>query len=339
MAKPRGRVVTIVLFVALTLPILAGLWFWRGPILTKGRKAAGRCGLPWPSVIAHRGASWWAPEATAPAYRLALELGADYLELDVQRTADGVLIAFHDDTLERTTNVGQVVPKRAGSPVGSFTLAELKRLDAGSWFNRERPDRARREFVGLPILTLAEVVEIAGRDPGGPGLYIETKGPSRYPGIERELVKLLAKAGWPGKATSSKPRVVIQSFDLASLKRVRALAPRIPRSYLVGRSGVSASGFRIKLSEARSVEACVLGPNHLLVWPWRAVSAHRAGLALHPYTVNSRFTMRLLQLLGADGFFTDRPDLLLTHYGRPSRTGPAELLSRLPAAQTARPKR
>ncbi len=126
-----------------------------------GKALSAAAGVPWPAVIAHRGASYDAPEETAAAYLLARDLGADYLEADVQRSRDGVLVALHDDTLERTTDVAEVFPGRAKDPVSSFSLAELKRLDAGSWFNRAFPERARPGFVGLRILTLDEMLDIA----------------------------------------------------------------------------------------------------------------------------------------------------------------------------------
>ncbi|KEZ67238.1 glycerophosphodiester phosphodiesterase, partial [Pseudomonas syringae pv. syringae FF5] len=149
-------------------------------------------GLPWPAVIAHRGASFDAPEETIPAYTLARDLGADYLEMDIQRTKDGVLIALHDDVLERTTNIAQVFPTRVKDPVSTFTLAELKQLDAGSWFNKAYPDRARDSYNGLQILTLDEVIDIAEGGANKPGLYIETKVPNKFPGVEADLKKLLA---------------------------------------------------------------------------------------------------------------------------------------------------
>ncbi len=114
-----------------------------------GKSAAERLGMAHPTVVAHRGASYLAPEATAPAYILARELGADYLEMDIQRTSDGVLIAYHDDTFERTTDVAARFPARAGNPVADFSLAEVKSLDAGSWFNARFPDRARPSYGGL----------------------------------------------------------------------------------------------------------------------------------------------------------------------------------------------
>ena len=117
--------------------------------------------LPRNIVIAHRGTTYWAPEETEAAMRWARNIGADYLELDLQRTKDGVLIALHDVNLRRTTNVETVFPDRADSPVSEFTLEELRQLDAGSWFNKANPDRARKAFEGLDILTLEDVVRIA----------------------------------------------------------------------------------------------------------------------------------------------------------------------------------
>lgn len=114
----------------------------------------------------------------------------------MQRSRDGVLVALHDDTLERTTDVAEVFPERAKDPVSSFTLAELKRLDAGSWFNRAFPERARPGFVGLRILTLDEMLDIAEGGANKPGLYLETKVPAQFPGIEDDLRKLLERRGW-----------------------------------------------------------------------------------------------------------------------------------------------
>lgn len=183
--------------------------------------------LPRNIVIAHRGTTFWAPEETEIAMRWARNMGADYLELDLQRTKDGVLIALHDMNLRRTTNVEEVFPERADSPVSGFTLEELRRLDAGSWFNRAYPERARNEFVGQDILTLEDVTRIAegyriARDREGkrlyevgengqpttlyvtdpadygnrPGIYPETKEPQLFPGMEQDLRHELERLGW-----------------------------------------------------------------------------------------------------------------------------------------------
>jgi glycerophosphoryl diester phosphodiesterase len=208
-----------------------------------GKQLALQAGLPWPAVIAHRGASHDAPESTAPAYILARELGADYLELDLQRSKDGALVAVHDDTLARTTNVAQVYPRRAADPVSSFTLAELKTLDAGGWFNRAYPERARPSYVGQKILTLDEVIDIAEGGDNKPGLYVETKVPKQFPGIEKDLATALARRGWltPRQQASaghvdvaSLPgRVVLQTFEKSSFELLQQAMPQVPKVLLL----------------------------------------------------------------------------------------------------------
>lgn len=245
-----------------------------------GKALSEKHGLPWPAVVAHRGASYDAPEETIPAYILARDLGADYLEMDIQRTRDGVLIALHDDLLERTTNIAQVFPTRAKDPVSSFTLAEIKQLDAGSWFNKAHPDRARDSFVGLQILTLDEVIDIAEGGANKPGLYIETKVPGQFPGIEADLKKALAKRGWLSARPAAAPgrvnvahmpgRVVLQTFEKQSLELLQKEMPQVPKVLLlwIGEGSIEPksnvafkdSGFKDKASyygaqEVKSPEA------------------------------------------------------------------------------------
>ena len=160
---------------ALLLALMLGLGQAQAAEPVSPAELATNEGIPYPAVIAHRGASYDAPESTAAAYKVARDLGADYLELDLQRSKDGVLFALHDDNLQRTTDVASKFPERKDSPANAFTLAELKTLDAGSWFNSAYPDRARPAYAGLKILTLDEVIDIAQGNPlHKPGLYIET---------------------------------------------------------------------------------------------------------------------------------------------------------------------
>ncbi|MGV8919753.1 MAG: glycerophosphodiester phosphodiesterase [Pseudomonas sp.] len=208
-----------------------------------GKAIATKLGVPWPAVIAHRGASYDAPEETIPAYALARDLGADYLEMDIQRTKDGVLIALHDNTLGRTTNIAQVFPDRIKDPINSFTLAELKQLDAGSWFNTAHPDRARSSYVGLKILSLEEVMDVADAGENKPGLYVETKVPGQFPGVEADLQKLLEKRGWlaerPAAAKGkvnvahSPGRIILQTFEKPSLELLQKSMPQVPKVLLL----------------------------------------------------------------------------------------------------------
>ncbi|AAY93786.1 glycerophosphodiester phosphodiesterase [Pseudomonas protegens] len=206
---------------------------------------AARQGIPQPAVIAHRGASFDAPESTAASYTLARDLGADYLEMDLQRSKDGVLFALHDNNLQRTTDVAQKFPERKDSPANAFTMAELKTLDAGSWFNQAHPERARPGFAGLKILTLDEIIDIAqGNAQHKPGLYIETKEPQLFPGIEHDLKEKLQDRGWLSPAGSKlakselavgqgKGKVVLQTFDKHSLELLHQAMPNVPKVLLL----------------------------------------------------------------------------------------------------------
>jgi glycerophosphoryl diester phosphodiesterase len=329
----------LLLTIALGALALAGVSLALGAALSapsRGKRSAQALGIPRPAVIAHRGASFYAPESTRPAYLLAHEMGADYLELDLQRSRDGVLVVFHDDDLSRTTDVAEVFPGREHAPVGTFTFEELERLDAGSWFNRRFPTRARPAFRGLRILRLEDVVALAESRNRRPGLYIETKSARRYPGIELELIETLAARGWIDRAAARpQARVILQSFELDSLARLQALAPQVPRIWLIDETLVAREGWNSLLKQAQGVASGIgtWGLRHALslrwdrtaapvryftTWPWYTGQAHRAGLVVHAWTVNDRWELGALRFFGVDGFFTDRPDLALAVCGRGS---------------------
>ncbi|MBA1203452.1 glycerophosphodiester phosphodiesterase [Pseudomonas capeferrum] len=327
-----------------------------------GRALASAQGIPHPAVIAHRGASHDAPESTTPAYLLARDLGADYLELDVQRTRDGVLVVVHDDELSRTSDVAQRFPQRHDSPVSAFSLAELKSLDAGSWFNKAYPDRARASFRKLQILTLDEVIDIAEGNPErNLGLYIETKVPHQFPGIEADLQARLQARGWldrPG-------RVVLQTFDRGSLALLHKAMPQVPKILLlwVGKGSIEpASGqtfaesgehdraafyarqqprdrdeFSRWLDHAREGGAIGIGPSAArsardeqsyadLIRPWMNRLSHDRGLLVHVYTLDSPVDFRKAMSAGVDGIFTNRAGALLRYYGRPPGQSEEQLL-------------
>ena len=312
---------------------------------TGGKELAERLGVPRPAIIAHRGASYFAPEETAPSYFLAREMGVDYLEVDLQRTKDGVLIALHDDDLRRTTNVAEVFPDRTTDTVDKFTFSELQSLDAGSWFNIRFPDRARASFKNVRILRLEDVMRIAEGGSNKPGLYIETKSAQRFPGIEKQLVEILTARGWikslaTGVSGSPQtegarvpPRVIFQSFEADSLARLKELAPQVPATLLIDEAVMRKDGWDVVLRRAKQVAVGIgiwgyrwsrdpdwsvkdAPHRYLIVWPWYIGRAHRAGLLVHPWTIDDRWEMWMISLFGADGFFTNRPDLALLFYGR-----------------------
>jgi len=307
-------------FLLLLCLVFLSIVFFRSS--SKGRDASIKHGVSYPAVIAHRGASYLAPEETAPAYILARELGADYLEMDIQRTADGVLVAFHDDTLERTTNIEEVYPEKAQKPVQFFTLEEIKMLDAGSWFNHMFTDRARLSYTKLKILTLEEVLDIASKSGKTPGLYIECKNPDKSPGIEEELINILRKKGW-----FDKTKIIYQSFSEKSLLKWKNLAPEFTAVYLVDEKSEKKSGWNNLVKTARS-NGMGIAPIGYLAWPWNIGRAHRAGLFVHVWTINENWQFRLIRFFGADGIFTDRADQLLKYYGRNTPLKPAEILEK-----------
>lgn len=209
-----------------------------------GEALAKAAHIPWPAVIAHRGASFDAPESTRAAYLLARELGADYLEMDLQRTRDGHLIALHDTNLKRTTDIATQFPERQDQPVSQFTLAKLRTLDAGSWFNQAYGARARAQYAGLKILTLDEIIDIAEQNPQHrPGLYIETKAPQLFPGIEKDLQAKLLQRGWvtaQGEVAGGH-RLILQTFERNSLTLLDQAMHGVPKILLlwVGKGGMT----------------------------------------------------------------------------------------------------
>ncbi len=279
------------------------------------------------TCVAHRGASAYVPEHTALAYRKAMEMGADFVEQDLALSKDGVLICIHDTTLQRTTNVAQAFPDRVDRSdytgqsrkswrVADFTLAELKTLDAGTWFDPA--------YGGEKLLTFQEAIDIVKEKPGT-GIYPELKDSAYHAklgmDIEGEVLKVLKANGLDTPEGQKNMPVILQSFEPEALKKVRKLAGKT--YYLVqlvadaqAKSLMSDVGL-----ELVSKYADALGPSIriLLADPSRVKAAHKLGLELHPYTVNEKsvpkgqpdimtYTHYLLYELGVDGVFTDNPD-------------------------------
>ena len=284
-----------------------------------------------PFLVAHRGASGYAPEHTIAAYALALEQGADYVEQDLTLSRDGVLVCLHDDTLERTTDVETRFPDRAvvepgpdGQPVrrwyaNDFTLAEIETLDAGSWFDQK--------FAGERIPTFEAAIALVK---GKAGLFPELKSPARLNArgvdVEQAVADVLAKHGLRDAQSTGRhavPAVYLQSFEDRSVRRLATLLPAVPRALLIGATDgprwLTAAGLR----EAKTF-ATAIGPARGLIdaRPAIVAEAHAAGLAVVPYTFRTargadaggrettRADMRrFLVDLGVDGLFTDNPDL------------------------------
>jgi glycerophosphoryl diester phosphodiesterase len=272
--------------------------------------------------VAHRGASSYAPEHTAAAYTLAITQGADYVEQDLAVTKDGALICLHDESLERTTDVETKFPERVSTDAqgrkrwlaADLTLAEVKTLDAGSWFDAK--------FAGERILTFDEAVDLVGLRAG---LYPELKTPALYRGRNVDIVALFADAvkrrGLATKLADGRPRLVVQSFDEQAVRDLARALPEVPRTFLFG-GGAPAERWLSGPDTLKEMATFAndLGPAKGLVekTPEIVKWAHAAGLTVTPYTFRSGATgtykdveaeMRhFLYVLGVDAVFTDNPD-------------------------------
>ena len=307
------------------------------------------------AVIAHRGSTFWAPEETEAAFRWARNMGADYLEVDIQKTSDGVLLALHDNNLRRTSNVESIFPGKVDNDLSQFTLKELRKLDAGSWFNEDKPDNARLEFIDQKISTLKDVLLIAegmkvkrdlDRNPyyftenGGetldldastgefvfitddidngnrPGVYIETKEPWRFAGMEETLAQVLKGNGWLstdnpktisttlGKVAvaNTKSRIILQTFSWQSVILLEQFLPNIPKTMLLWKGGYdnlkddSADMIADVLNFSVDNNIHIMGPSIAgapndydeLTATWMNEMYHRSGFLIHAYSFDTQ---------------------------------------------------
>ena len=270
--------------------------------------------------IGHRGASGYAPEHTFASYDLAIQMGADYIEQDLQMTKDGVLVVMHDETLDRTARpTAESQPGDCTGLVREKTLAQIKTCDVGSWFNEAYPQYASPEYVGLKIPTLEEVFQRYGKSVN---YYIETKNPEADLGMEEELLRLMDKYGLT-KPAAKKWQILIQSFSPASLEKIHALNPALPLIQLYSSTETSET-IQAQLDLVRAY-AVGIGPSQTDVDAALVEAAHARCLDIHPYTVNETADMQSLISLGVDGMFTnfpDRLDALLGKEAAPGMTGP-----------------
>jgi glycerophosphoryl diester phosphodiesterase len=299
-----------------------------------------------PLVIAHRGASGHRPEHTIEAYRLAVEMGADYIEPDLVSTKDGVLVARHENEIGATTDVAERFPDRRRTKVidgqsvtgwftEDFTLAEIRSLRA-----RERLRWRSHAYDGrFGIPTLDEVIALAqklGATRGRPvGIYPETKHPSYFRGIglpiEEKLIAALQSHGWNRRDAP----VFIQSFEQDNLRALRAKTPVRLIQLASSPAMLDEPGLN-----AIAAYADGIGPEKQLVLPVNpdgslqdatdlVQRAHRAGLLVHVWTLradkeflpaayhgNAAEEFLRFQRLGVDGVFTDFPDVAAAAYRR-----------------------
>jgi glycerophosphoryl diester phosphodiesterase len=273
--------------------------------------------------VAHRGASAYAPEHTLAAYQLAIEMGADYVEQDLAVTKDGVLICLHDGSLERTTNVEELFPDRVSTQTiegktrrawlaNDFTLAEIKTLDAGSWFNPK--------FKGEKVPTFDEAVRLVK---GKAGLFPELKVPEIYAGRNVNFEKLVADAldrhGLRGPKADAKTPIILQTFSPQTARNLAQMKIGVPVVLLIEYDNRFTSADQVKAWKG-IVQG--FGPAKRIVQEnaefvkW----AHAEGMTVTPYTFRASDPLKsgfpdvgqemshFLYRLNVDALFTDNPD-------------------------------
>ena len=234
-----------------------------------------------PLNLGHRGAAGEAPENTLPAFELALEQGADGVEFDVRLSADGVPVVIHDARLDRTTSGSGWVRQHRSSA--------LRRLDAGSWFNRRFPLRAHPRYAGVKIPFLSEALAwVRARECLA---LVEIK--DRIPGAEAVVLNEIQRAGAGGLVT-------VVSFDLQTLRRLRRLDTRVS-------IGIDVSRRLLAIRRAKSLGAVALLPHWSIATPRFIHRAHQESIRVFAWTLDRPLWMRRRLLEGVDGIITNYP--------------------------------
>jgi glycerophosphoryl diester phosphodiesterase len=238
-----------------------------------------------PQVIAHRGGRRWAPENTLAAFKRSVDAHADGIELDIHRCKSGELIVIHDETLPRTTNGAGFIKDK--------TLAELKALDAGSWY--------KPEFKDERLPTLEEVLHLVD---GKLNVNVEIKNiPVDYPGIEDALIETLSHYKYPDK-------IIVSSFDHQVLKSFHRKAPQYKIGMLDAAIPADIGTY------AKIVGATAWNPEFDVVRPDAVAAAHAAGLKVFVWTPNDKKDWANLADMHVDGIITDDPVGLMSAFKR-----------------------
>lgn len=242
-----------------------------------------------PLNIAHRGASKVSPENTLPAFRKALDLGADGIELDVRLSADGVPVVIHDATVDATSNGSGRVDRK--------TVAELKQLNAEARLGATRAGLGALPETRIPAL--AEVLDGLGQELL---INIELKGVRPFDGrLEHAVVEQVNRFGL-------RSRVLLSSFNPLALRRIQRIDPNIPTGLICLRPTWPSLGLASLIVEWPTR---ALHPHHSLVDAEFVRRAHEQGVRVHTWTVDDPALMRRLIALNVDGIITNAPDILV----------------------------
>jgi glycerophosphoryl diester phosphodiesterase len=241
--------------------------------------------------IAHQGFASQYPSCTIPSFQAAIDLGADYIELDVHLSADEEVIVIHETTLEQTTN--------GKGLVRNHTLAQLKALDAGSWFHPK--------FAGERIPTFEEIIPLFKNQRTRMCIEIKSLGHNRYAGLEKKIIDALAKHDMLDK-------VAVTAYNGHALTIVREMVPNIPCAYDPNSEEYGYPDSRLLASVLR-YNANILCLHHKRVTDALAWESKLRGIPMWVWTVNDRTELERLVGLGVEAIMTDYPDVLMDVIG------------------------
>lgn len=236
-------------------------------------------------VIAHRGASSYAPENTHSSFKLAIDMGAEMIELDVSLSKDGVPVVVHDETVDRTTV--------ARGLVSDFTLEELKELETGSWF--------KEEFSGEPFPTLAEVLSYT-KNKIAVNIEIKSEAVTDYAngGIVDKVLQLVKKF-------EVEDQVIVSSFDYRVMEQLEKLNPEVPKAILYEKSQ---SGDLTPFDLVSKYKVDAFNCSHRELSDEWIEELNSNQIPFFIYTVNEESLMKEVIQKGAKGIFSDKPDVL-----------------------------
>lgn len=266
-------------------------------------------------VIAHRGFRGIAPENTLQAAQKGYDIGADYWELDVAASSDGVLFVMHDDSFARTTDCEELFPDRKPWTVYDFSYADIRKLDAGSWYAAADPfkqialgklaPKDVQAYKGVKVPSLEEALDLTKRN--GWKVNIEIKdatGRASDPWIVEKTAKMVQEMGMV-------PSVVVSSFNHAYLRRIKKAAPEIAVAALIDRPVAD------PVSLLAEIGAVALNPNWKYLDELTVKKVRAAGYDVLTWTVNETWDMEKLISWGVNGIITDFPDKALKAIGKP----------------------
>lgn len=231
-------------------------------------------------IIAHRGASAYAPENTMAAFRKAIDMEAEGIELDVHLTKDGHVVVIHDEKEDRTSN--------GSGMISDMTLEEVKQLDFGSWFSDE--------FAGEKIPTLEEVLELLKGWSGLLNIELKILKAGMYEGLEQKVVDLV-------KSYDMLENTIISSFNHYSLATVKKIEPRMKIGLLYS------SGIYEPWNYAATLNADAIHPHYFSIVPELVEICHAHNIQVNPYTIDDPEHILYMLKAKVDGIITNVPDV------------------------------